>query len=74
VTAQEIYEREGFLVFSAVCEYRIGSVVESEREGSILPVGTKLVIVGELTEDEARRANKPLRLIEAGKYYKVIAE
>ena len=76
MTAQEIYEREGFLIYSSHREYQIGAVVENFADDAIVPRGTKLVVITTVSVEEAlavaRRSgydHSPAQYL-----YKVIAE
>lgn len=54
MTAQQALEQEGWIVFGADTEQRIGSVVINERgAGCMVPLGAAMVITGELSRVEA---------------------
>jgi hypothetical protein len=78
VTAQEIYEREGFIVWTMdrwTCE--IGEVVEEHFSDAVVPLGTKLVITEQITKQQAKewaRRNGLPSESSAIYFYKAIAE
>ena len=78
-SAQEILDKERFLVFSACgVSHEIPSVVETTMNwhSGTIPAGTKLALVEELTHEEAlahaQRNSYPL--YDHGPFYKAIAE
>jgi hypothetical protein len=44
-TAQEIFEREGFLIYCSTDKHIQGAVVTNGNPEAIVPVGTKLVVI-----------------------------
>jgi hypothetical protein len=50
--AQEIFEREGFLLMWSMTQLKIGQVYEYGRD-DMVPQGSKLVVVGTVTREEA---------------------
>ena len=78
LTAQEVLDMDGYIVYLSDNDYSIGSVVENHR-GTKVPTGTKLVVIGTLTRKEglaqARRAGWSTRNWEYyDKFYKVVVE
>jgi hypothetical protein len=53
IIAQEILEREGYLIFDSIKARQIPCVVENNNPRAYLPVGTTLVLIGEVSETEA---------------------
>ena len=76
MTPQKALDQEGFLIFSAAWPRSNGAVVVNTDPFSAVEVGTKLVVIGEVTEAEARAWGRRVNFtfIPGAHYYKVIAE
>ena len=81
MTAQEIYEREGFLILGSDKPLPLGpKVIENKLTPdhlAMLPRGTMVVVVGEVTtkEEIGYRARTGIQRAHGARYfYKVIAE
>jgi hypothetical protein len=79
MTAQEIFEREGYIVMWSTVRRVPGEVVEEAQGEVVLQKGTKVVIIGEATVEEAKR----FAILSTGRYtpkprwkfhYRAIAE
>jgi hypothetical protein len=76
-TAQEIFEREGFLIASSSKALKIGGVLENRCETAIVPVGVHCVIVEEVSRAFAEQfCDRNWQQLRPGDhfYYKVVAE
>jgi len=78
MSAQEIYEKEGFLIWATWYEvHEIGDVVEELRDDAVIPRGTRAVVTGTLTREEAiawaKRNGLPAKTDQQF-FYKIIAE
>lgn len=79
LTAQEAFEQEGYLIFASPFDRKPGDVVENSNAESCLPVGTKAVVIGKLSRDEAQvwcqRVGDSLPDYPSdAKFYMVVAE
>jgi hypothetical protein len=78
--AQEIFEREGYLVLWSTVPQKIGEVAEVTESEQLIEKGTKLVVIGTVTRAEAVRYLRRNRLMEDLPFhqwpylYKVVAE
>lgn len=52
LTAQEVLDQEGYIPFCSTVDRKAGDIVEVDG-GKFVPIGTKLVIVGDLSIEEA---------------------
>ena len=77
MTAQEIYEREGFLIASYFIPFHVGQVFENTIPG-ILERGVKLVVLALASQEEAesyhRRTGTRPPFSDHVHFAKVIAE
>lgn len=61
MTAQEILDREGFLVLHSYSPLMIGDIWESNGPTILslgIEPGTKLVVIGEISRSDAKRHNE----------------
>lgn len=87
MTAQQIVDQEGCLIFGDMHPVRVGEIIEwgpkeystrGERNTDFMPLGTKMVVIGEATFEEAdaymRRVNGMPAHPSWAHFVKVIAE
>ncbi len=80
MTAQEAFEREGYIVLLSFHDHEPGKVVRNENEMSLIPLGTLLVLTERITKEQALAFQQRCgwdseRLHCPGiKYYKAVAE
>jgi hypothetical protein len=78
LTAQEIFDRQGYLILARTAPAEIGQVLTIERDNDLAPKGTQVVVRDTATLAEARRYAKKYGIRgDPGKWpylYKVVAE
>lgn len=79
LTAQEAFEQEGYICHLSLNDHRPGTVVENICPSSAVDVGTKLVVVGNLSLNETRmyceRVGWSMYSVPDGaRFYKAVAE
>jgi hypothetical protein len=80
MTAQEIFEREGFIPVCSTEPWNLGPARTCHAgfaiQGSLLPEGTQLVLVREITREEFLRVCPPGKVPHPGAqyFYAAVAE